>query len=301
MFRFWLSPWFLKSAVMRIPIVIAVVLLGFNAGAAEPTDARQAGLPAAPEDVAKPPADAKRTDSGLAMRQLKTGAGTGHPGGSDCMRVAFIGWRPDGSLFSTSGLRGESQLQCMSNAIPGIAEALRSMVVGEKRRVWLPASLAVNSDGEEASVPKKRRKRLSRDVSLTFDVELVEVLKAPPVPVDLSKAPPEARTLASGVAIHSLIAGRGNQHPAANSRVMVHYTCWTMAGTIAETTVFSGHASSVQLGTALQGWQEGVPLMAQGETARLWIPAALAYGAKPSNKKLPGGAQVCDIQLVSIE
>ncbi|MEO8663729.1 MAG: FKBP-type peptidyl-prolyl cis-trans isomerase [Bryobacteraceae bacterium] len=285
----------------QIPIVIAVALLGLIAGAAQP-DARQAASPvAAPEDVAKPSADAERTGSGLAMRRLNAGTGTGHPGGNDCIRVRFIAWRPDGSLFSTSGLRGESQLQCMSNAIPGIAEALSWMLVGEKRRVWLPASLAVNADGEEASAPKKRRKRLSRDISLTFDVELVEVLKAPPVPVDLTRAPDEARTLASGIAIRSLIAANGEQHPAANSRVTVHYTCWTMAGKIVETTAFSGHPSSVQLGTALQGWQEGVPLMAAGETARLWIPAALAYGAKPANRKLPGGAQVCDIQLVSIE
>lgn len=41
--------------------------------------------------------------------------------------------------------------------------------------------------------------------------------------------------------------------------------------------------------------------MVAGEKARLWIPAALAYGDKPVDKMVPAGDLVYDIQLIDFQ
>ena len=50
----------------------------------------------------------------------------------------------------------------------------------------------------------------------------------------------------------------------------------------------------------IKGWQEGVQLMVEGETRRLWIPANLAYGESPPGGA-PGGQLCFDVKLISIE
>src|SRR5262245_30583580 len=98
--------------------------------------------PPAPSDVGAPPADAERTASGLAMKVLKAGDGGGHPLENDCIRVRFTAWDRDGRFLFGSASQGGPQLQCLRAAMPGAAEALRSMAIGDERRVWVPSSLA---------------------------------------------------------------------------------------------------------------------------------------------------------------
>ncbi len=105
----------------------------------------------------------------------------------------------------------------------------------------------------------------------------------------------------SGLAILVLKPGAGTQHPSAGSRVTLNYTGWTADGDLFESTVTSGHPASFQLGTALAGWREGLKYMVAGEKARLWIPAALAYGEHPANKMVPAGDLVYDIELLGFQ
>ena len=61
------------------------------------------------------------------------------------------------------------------------------------------------------------------------------------------------------------------------------------------------HPAVFLLGTTLAGWREGLEYMVAGEKARLWIPAALAYGEHPVDKMVPAGDLVYDIELVAIQ
>src|SRR5271168_3970670 len=70
-------------------------------------------LPAKPEDVALPPADAIQTASGIQMKVLEPGDGTEHPVRDDCVVLRFTAWKRDGSLFSTTGLHSETTVQCL--------------------------------------------------------------------------------------------------------------------------------------------------------------------------------------------
>jgi len=55
---------------------------------------------------------------------------------------------------------------------------------------------------------------------------------------------------------------------------------------------------SFALHQVIPGWTEGVQLMIEGETRRLWIPEKLAYAGAPG---APKGMLVFDVELITIE
>ncbi len=253
--------------------------------------------PAKPEDVALPPADAIRTASGIQMKVLEPGAGTEHPVGDDCVVLRFTAWKRDGSLFSTSGLHGESTVQCLLTAIPGISEALKLMSVGEKRRIWVPAKLGVATHIAHHGT-KHVHSEDPEKPDLTVDLQLVRIMKAPVPPRNLRVPPSTALKTPSGVAIEILKRGTGTQHPGLNSTVLLNYTGWTADGKLFETTIMSGHPAAFLLGTALPGWRDALPRMVVGEKARVWVPAAMAYGEHPIDAQAPPGSMVYEIELL---
>ena len=160
------------------------------------------------------------------------------------------------------------------------------MVVGEKRRFWIPQTLAYNGQpGRPAGM-------------LVFDIELLDTNPSPSVPpADVAAPPKDAKRTASGLAYKSLRAGKGEQHPTENSTVTVHYTGWTTDGKMFDTSVEKGQPISFGLGDVIQGWTEGVQLMTVGEKMRFWIPERLAYkGERP-----PRGMLVFDVELLAIK
>jgi len=118
---------------------------------------------AAPSDVAAPPANAARTASGLATRVLQPGNGTAKPGPDARVNVHYSGWTTDGKLFDSSVVRGEPANFPVGGVIPGFREGLMLMVRGEKRRLWIPESLAYKG---RSGAPKGM---------LVFDVELLGI------------------------------------------------------------------------------------------------------------------------------
>jgi FKBP-type peptidyl-prolyl cis-trans isomerase len=117
---------------------------------------------AAPADVAAPPEDAEVTASGLASKVLKKGTGTEHPTATSTVTVHYTGWTTDGKMFDSSVKRDRTSSFPLNAVIKGWTEGLQLMVVGEKRRFWIPADLAY---GEEGRVPGM----------LVFDVELFAI------------------------------------------------------------------------------------------------------------------------------
>lgn len=254
----------------------------------------------APEDVATPPVEAISTPSGLRMKLLHSGAGMEAPASNDFVLVRFAAWRRDGTLQSTSGLNGQTAIQGLPRTVVGVAEALKLMVEGEKRRVWIPANLTYLPT-RHGPLGKVDEDEPPPGVDLTFDLELVQIMKVPATPGDLKHPPSTATMTPSGVALQVLTRGEGTTHPSASSRVSLHYSAWTAEGKLFETTVTTGHPGTFVMGNLLPGWREGVESMVVGEKTRLWIPAALAYGEKPPSRKVPAGNLVLDVQLLGIE
>ena len=109
-----------------------------------------------------------------------------------------------------------------------------------------------------------------------------------PAPPDVGAAPDDAKKTASGLASKVLTPGTGKDHPGPNDTVKVHYTGWTKGGEMFDSSVLRGEPISFPLNGVIPGWTEGVGLMVVGEKRRLWIPAALAYGERPSSRRPRG-------------
>jgi FKBP-type peptidyl-prolyl cis-trans isomerase len=253
----------------------------------------------APSDVAAPSVDARTMPSGLAMKVLNPGSGTEHPASNDCVTVSFIAWKTDGTLFSTSTTMNDSDVLCLNEAIIGVAEALKEMVVGEKRRLWIPEDLTFHEGHHHAQRRPEDEEPPHKD--LTFDLTLLSILKAPPTPVDLKQPPPTAIRTTSGLAYQVLSQGKGDAHPATNNKVMVHFSGWRSDGRLFESTIMANHPALVTIATAPSGFREALQTMTIGEKARFWIPSALAFGDKPADRFNPAGDLVYEIELLSVQ
>ena len=122
--------------------------------------------------------------------------------------------------------------------------------------------------------------------------------KTIPAPSDVAAAPADAAKTPSGLATKVIKPGTGTQHPRANSKVKVHYSGWTTDGQMFDSSVARNEPISFGLNQVISGWTEGVQLMVEGETRRLWIPEKLAYGGQ---RGAPQGMLVFDVELIKIE
>ncbi|MDH5490673.1 MAG: FKBP-type peptidyl-prolyl cis-trans isomerase [Myxococcales bacterium] len=250
---------------------------------------------AAPPDVAAPPADASRTASGLASKVLAAGTGSEHPTAESIVTVHYTGWTTDGRMFDSSARRNRPATFPLGRVIPGWTEGVQLMVVGEKRRFWIPEALAYQG---RQGAPQGM---------LVFDVELLSIQTPPPreaaveapipAPSDVAAPPANAERTPSGLASRVIEAGSGTAHPTAASQVQVHYTGWTTDGNMFDSSRTRGQPATFPLGRVIPGWTEGVQLMVVGETRRFWIPEELAYQGRPGP---PAGMLVFDVELLQI-
>jgi FKBP-type peptidyl-prolyl cis-trans isomerase len=239
--------------------------------------------PQPPADLANPPADAERLDGGLVTKVLVPGTGTGHLSDHGIARVRYTVWKSDGTLVQhvsapRFALIGKSKM------LPGWGTAVQKMVVGEQRRVWIPASLGAG--------------KIKEGETFVIDTELLEIVEPPVTPEDVADVPADASRTASGLAYKVLRPGTGNVHPKRSSVVVVHYSGWTTDGKMFDSSLLRGEPAEFPLTAVIKGWTEGVQLMVEGEKTRFWIPSRLAYG---NDRTKPQGMLVFDIELVKIK
>ena len=147
-----------------IPQTLAFAAVGFLVfGLA----AAAAQIPA-PDDVAAAPSDAETTSSGLASKVVQAGSGSAHPSASDEVTVHYTGWTTDGNMFDSSVARGAPATFPLNGVISGWTEGVQLMVVGEKRRFWIPSDLGYGERGAAGGL-------IPPGATLVFDVELLEI------------------------------------------------------------------------------------------------------------------------------
>ena len=262
--------------ILRLSILVllvAVALPGF------------AEVPPVPSDVEAPPADAEKTESGIASKVLQAGTGDVHPGPKDSVTVHYSGWTTDGKMFDSSLRRGKQSTFGLDRVIAGWTEGLQLMVVGEKRRFWIPEKLAYQGrPGKPAGM-------------LVFDVELFDIASAPKAPADVATVPSDAEVTASELASKVLQAGTGSEHPKPTARVTVHYSGWTTDGALFDSSRTRGEPATFGLDRVIAGWTEGLQLMVVGEKRRFWIPEKLAYQGRAGK---PAGMLVFDVELLDV-
>lgn len=157
-----MNKWRVALSLVLLSVVLTGCKLKEEESSAPPGGTLQIPPPA---DVAAPPADALRTSSGLASRVLTVGLGSIRPTLSHRVTVHYTGWTPDGKTFDSSLNQGGPITFSLNEVIPGWTEALQLMVVGEKRRFWIPGHLAYDKS-PDPNVPKGM---------LVFDIELLDI------------------------------------------------------------------------------------------------------------------------------
>lgn len=105
-----------------------------------------------PFDVNAPPPGTPTSPSGVASRVLTAGTGATVPTLLDTVDVTVAGWLRDGTPVNEGA---EPMTVAVATMAPALAETVQTMVVGERRRVWVPATASTRA--------------------LTFELELVAI------------------------------------------------------------------------------------------------------------------------------
>ncbi|MGJ8726744.1 MAG: FKBP-type peptidyl-prolyl cis-trans isomerase N-terminal domain-containing protein [Roseibacillus sp.] len=117
------------------------------------------------------------TESGLQYEILKAGEGEKHDGSEGAkFMVNYKGTLIDGSEFDASPEGSPVPLNL--NRMAGIREALTSMPVGSKWKLFIKPDLAYGQT--------RRSEKLAPNSTLIFEIELAEIQKAPPRPKAVS-------------------------------------------------------------------------------------------------------------------
>jgi FKBP-type peptidyl-prolyl cis-trans isomerase FkpA len=124
-------------------------------------------------DAAAKEPGAERTTSGMVFRSLSPGKGGESPTATDMVKVNYKGTLVDGTEFDSSYKRGQPAEFPLNGVIPCWTEGLQKMKVGEKAKLVCPSAIAYG-DGGRPGIPG--------GATLTFEVELLEIKKAPPGP-----------------------------------------------------------------------------------------------------------------------
>ena len=143
--------------------LLSISLLALAAGAAI------AATPAAP--AASAPAGATETlPSGVVVKHTQMGKGAS-PAASDTVQVHYRGTLTDGTEFDSSYKRNQPASFPLTGVIPCWTQGLQKMKVGGKATLTCPPATAYGSRGAAGVVPP--------NATLTFDVELLAISKAP--------------------------------------------------------------------------------------------------------------------------
>lgn len=163
--RFWVDAEKLVAEGVKPPGGVEHGLVCYEMEIAQVTKAAQEPYPT-PPDVAKPPADARKTAKGVFYKLLAAGSGRDprHPTATDTVKVNYTGWTTDGKMFDSSALRAGPATFNLKNVVAGWTDGIPLMTKGDRMRFWIPQELAYKGQaGKPAGM-------------LVFDVELVEIV-----------------------------------------------------------------------------------------------------------------------------
>jgi hypothetical protein len=122
----------------------------------------------------------------LSAQRVRVGSGSAQVKAGDVVVVHYKGAFTDGKVFDDSYQRNEPfKVQIgAKQVIPGFEQGVLGMLIGEIRRIFIPANLAYGAQGQ-GSIPP--------NTPLIFEIELLNIeAAATPTPEAPSEAPSEA-------------------------------------------------------------------------------------------------------------
>ncbi|MEM1178503.1 MAG: FKBP-type peptidyl-prolyl cis-trans isomerase [Acidobacteriota bacterium] len=244
-----------------------------------------AAVPASASVFTNPPDDAEKLPSGLVTQVLTAGTGDKHPDSNDVVQAHFIGRTPDGETFRSTYDAGQPGTFPLDKVFPGWREGIQLMVVGEKRRLWVPAHLA---PANPTSGPKG---------AVVFDVELLGFFNMPNPPDSLIRPASDAKSMPSGASVLTVETGTGEEYPGSDDVGVFHFNMWNAKGEMLDSTWARNRPVGIPLDKVIPAFAEAVGDMVVGEHRFIWIPKAAHQQQWP---KSPNGMMVLRAQLVRL-
>ncbi len=231
-----------------------------------------------PLDLKTPPVDAVKTATGLVYKKLVENAAGAMPHRNDTVVINLTGWtQSTGETFNTT-MHRQPQMLPLANASPGFVEGLQLLHKGESAMLWIPPALGY-----------VRPPTSGTPDTLVYQVELIEIAAAPPIPEDVAAPPASALALPSGMKYVVEKPGTGKDRARFFDSVTFNFTGWDAEGRMIQTTETSKHAQNTAPYKQSPAFAEILVTMVEGERVRLWTTSerlgtngkAIVAGAGP--------------------
>lgn len=240
--------------------------------------------------------DTVKTSSGLNYIVLQKGRGVSAKSGNK-VKVHYAGFLSDGTKFDASRDRGENAafefIIGRNSVIRGWEEGIEGMKMGELRKLIIPYTLAYGEQGRPPVIPPKS--------TLIFDVELMDITFVQPLAFYDTKGL-DTLTTASGLK-YIKVKKTNEQKVEVGDTVIAMYSGFFRDGKVFDSSIERNDSIKLIAGMhqVIQGWDEALLLLNQGEKARLIIPYQLAYGEAGRPPVIPAKADLLfDIYILRI-
>jgi FKBP-type peptidyl-prolyl cis-trans isomerase len=243
----------------------------------------------APLDIKNPPIDAIKTSSGLIYKKLSSQATGEAPKRNDTVSIIYTGWRQtNGQTFFSNRGRQPMPLPLANTAV-GFTEAMQLLKQGEKAMLWLPPSIGYKGGPPPGTPPE----------TLVYEVEIVSIQSAPPVPPDLAGPIGPSTKLKNGVLSAIVKPGTGKEKPKPWDTVQFNYSAWDQDGRMFDSTEMRKRPATVPVYRQSPAMESMLTSMLPGSRVRFWVPSELMQSGKPI-PGMPEGLLVYELELLTI-
>ncbi|MGE3767406.1 MAG: FKBP-type peptidyl-prolyl cis-trans isomerase [Kofleriaceae bacterium] len=244
---------------------------------------------APPLDIKNPPADAIKTSSGLVYKKLPSQPTGDAPKRNDTVMIIYTGWRQtNGQTFFSNRGRPPMPLPLANTAV-GFTEAMQLLEKGEKAMLWLPPEIGYKGGPPPGSPPE----------TLVYEVEIVDIQSAPPVPIDLAGPVGASTKLKNGIEYVVVKAGTGKERPRPWDTVTFNYSAWDKDGRMFDSTEMRKRPATVPPYRQSPAMESMLTSMLPGSRVRFWVPSEMMQAGKPI-AGMPDGLLVYEVELLTI-
>ncbi|MAG57494.1 MAG: hypothetical protein CMJ83_14475 [Planctomycetes bacterium] len=215
----------------------------------------------------------KKTESGIVYEVIKTGEGDA-PKTTDNVVIKYTCWGLDKKMVDCSALRGEeTKFKIDSVRLAFLKEVLPMMAPGGVWRCEVPSKLAFGA---------RKVRTLEGGSDSVWQVELIRIVRPMTIPKFVVPTAEQLTTKESGLQIQVLTPGTGKS-PKMGQKVVCHYAGWLKKdGKLFDSSYGRGDPATFGVGRLIEGWNEALLGMKEGEEVILVIPAKLGYGSRGS-------------------
>ena len=156
------------------------------------------------------------------------------------------------------------------------------------------------TEEEVTTALRAHEERMNKIVKEKSEAKLSETKKSGDAFLAENAKKEGVKVTESGLQYEIVKEGEGTQ-PTADDTVTVHYTGTLTDGTKFDSSKDRGQPATFPLANVIKGWTEGVALMKEGATYKLYIPAELGYGDQEVGNIPAGSVLLFDVELISVE